>query len=143
MGLDSVVNASTGGWQTIVARVAPAAITSLRHANISRNTPLGRTSLRWAYQDAKFTMSLSVPVGATAEVHHPIALPDGNVRSIEERGGIVWRASALVDFDDTPKQVVAGIQHVAVHEQAIVTTVSSGDYVFEAHYVPKVALLVV
>ena len=128
-GLDSKVNGTTGGWKHIVARVAPAAITELKHASTAHETRFGRASLDWAWDaaTAKLAMNLTVPIGATCEVHSHAMLQSESGQilrlvAVHEGGRALWRATA--DYSVAAAAAAAAV----VHE------VGSGSYRFVAHF---------
>ena len=132
-GLDSVVNGTTGGWQHIRVRVAAAAVARVRQASNDHETRFGTVSLRWQFDGKQqLTMELSVPVGATAEVHSPNVVAGRVLASVSEGEATVWpQPSGAVNA------TMGGWLHSVVanvHSEAVVANVGSGSYVFTARY---------
>ena len=64
-GLRSAAN----GWERIVVR--PDARSAVSSASLGMETVRGRVSSAWRRADGEFSLTVEVPVGATAEVHVP------------------------------------------------------------------------
>ena len=125
----------------VVARVAPAAITVVKQASYVKHTRFGPVGIRWTYNAGTFSTTLSVPPGATVDVHTPTRLAnDGSgleLRSLRESGlQLLLGDSGAVEVGGD-----AGILGAARHGEdggsatsVVVTTVSSGEYHFHAQY---------
>lgn len=153
-GLDSVVNGTVGssGWRNVVARVAPAAITVLKHAAYVKHTRFGPVGISWKYDAGTFSTTLSVPTGVTVAVHTPSQLAgEGGgaaavlqLQSVEEGGTQLFNndeasASGGIEAKASRRGRNVGVFQVSVHDNdggaaAIVTDVGSGVYHFEAKY---------
>ena len=79
-GLRSVAN----GWERI--RVRPDARSGVSSASLAVDTVRGRVSSAWQRVDGIFSLTVEVPVGATAEVHVPAQRPQDVTAS---PGGLV------------------------------------------------------
>eukprot|EP01051_Picozoa_sp_SAG22_P000175 SAG22_NODE_3_length_48349_cov_158.681180_36_plen_487_part_00 len=135
-GLDSEVDGSSAGWENIVVRVSAAAVLQIQEASSEHETRFGKVRLGWRYAAAsrQLTMKVSVPVGATAEVHSLAHLGAHALLKVEEASirDPLWmsssrRSSASVDD-------VHHVQRVEQKQGAVVAMVSSGDYLFTASY---------
>lgn len=130
-GLDSVVSGSTGGWERIIVRVAPAAIVSLGGASNRHETRFGTVSLSWQYRDSRLTMALHVPIGSIAEVHSPLAIGRLSLTTVSEDGTQVW---AEVADRTLGLGTDSDVHSVKIRDSAVVTTVGSGAWSFAAAY---------
>ena len=127
-GLDSIVNQSTGGWRHIVARISPAAVTTLKEANYTKATRFGAVHFEWQYDGTNLRSRLSVPVGAQLTLHTPLSLPSGGgvLVSLSERDTLVWSRRAGASA------LPSGIVEVDLTSAGVQTTLLSGDYELEA-----------
>ncbi len=71
------VEPTSGGYKTF--KVEPLLCEELQYAKGETQTPYGKVAVEWKRNGAKFSISISVPVGAEAEV----VLPDGTRQRVE------------------------------------------------------------
>jgi hypothetical protein len=126
-GLDSAVNATAAGWQHVIVRVAPAAVTVLGHGAVTHDTRFGRVALTWKWDAAaqKLVMVLAVPLGATAEVHSPTSLASLQLTAVREGTHPLWHRN---DGDEESAGDAKGVAAAIVH------STGSGTFRFEAQY---------
>ena len=143
-GLDSVVSGSTGGWERIIVRVAPAAIATLGGASNQHETRFGAVSISWRYTRGLLTMDLQVPIGSIAEVHSPLAVGGRSLMSVSESTSQLWIAAErereteteteMETETETETETDSDAQSVEMRDSAVVTVVGSGAWSFVAAY---------
>jgi alpha-L-rhamnosidase len=100
------------GFDRIVIRPQPAG--SLTWAKGEYESVRGLISSEWVIRDGIFTLTVTVPVNTTAEVHIPAA------------------SAAEVKEGRLPAADVPGIEYLRMENDAAVFGVGSGIYVFSA-----------
>jgi alpha-L-rhamnosidase len=107
------------GWQAF--RVRPHVLGDLTFVEASVDTVCGRVSASWRRTGPAFTLEVTVPPGATAEVHVPLLWTEAE---IVESGQTVWRAGRTAGPG-------AGIEFLGGEKDRAVFSVQSGTYKFE------------
>jgi alpha-L-rhamnosidase len=98
------------GYTGITIRPHP--MTGLDRAEATVDSPLGPISSSWTRTGESFTLDVTVPVGATADVHVPVR--DGERVAVE------------------PKLGASFVQPSGGDSEAVLVTVGSGDWTFVA-----------
>ena len=105
------IRAAVPGFREI--EIQPAYSTGLSSVDCSRETPLGQVASHWSRQADHLTLTVHIPVGATARIHLPVS-----TGTILESGG--------------PLEKAAGVLAVTTEQGHPVVTVGSGTYEFTA-----------
>ena len=104
------------GYRSVVIHPRPSAeVTSCK---ASYQSIRGLIEVSWSKEQGSFSMDISVPVGATAEVYLPAAAPTG----VTESG--------------RPAASVEGVKFLRQEKDRIVFRVESGKYQFRSEYDP-------
>ena len=110
----------------------------LGEGGAAHNTRLGHVALGWTWDasTAKLHMNLTLPVGATAEVHSPLALRDGalgrayRLQAVYRSGRQVWHAeTAVATYTADTADAAEGLGTAAVVHQ-----VGSGTSFLQSKY---------
>ena len=138
-GLDSAVNGTTGGWRSVIARIAPGAVTIVRSSSYSKMTQFGEVSLVWSFTDSKLKATLSLPIGCAGTFHAPAELVDGSTRlqlaALLEQDVAIW-GGQVPGSDSSSAVLPKGVARAPERDDngSILTHVGSGTYTFEARY---------
>lgn len=108
------------GWKKIGIRPRP--FSGLSHAEASVETVRGKVRCAWRKEETGLRLEASVPVGATARIAVPAAVPGS---PIYESGRNVWQEEKAVASAN-------GVTAVGRDGDAVVFETESGEYVFEA-----------
>ena len=95
-GIDTAVNGTTGGWETIIFRPAAAAMLTLGSASMTIETRFGNATIDWSLSKGggSLTMTCTVPAGSMAEIHIPM-LPQLGGSNIAITDGAKVRFAAV------------------------------------------------
>ena len=108
------------GYRTIVMR--PRVVGDLTSAKASIESVRGPIAVEWERGERSFSMKVTVPANATAEIHVPkLGLSDV---AVSESGTPLWKSGAIVES-------ISGITDGAESDDCIVLNVGSGSYAFE------------
>ena len=100
------------GYETVTVR--PEIFKELGYVNASVNTVRGMLSSSWKVeQDDRVTMSVTVPIGTTADILLPVAEVDG------------------VQLNGAPLAVQTGVQEISQQDGWVLVKVISGTYNFD------------
>lgn len=114
------INLASPGYRTVVIR--PRVVGDLTWAKASIESVRGVIAVDWKKGDWSFTMTVTVPPNATAEVHVPkLGLKDV---AVTEGGKALWKSGAVAaDFP--------GVTGAAESEESVAFNIGSGSYMFE------------
>ncbi|MGB8959699.1 MAG: family 78 glycoside hydrolase catalytic domain [Candidatus Aminicenantales bacterium] len=112
------------GWKAI--RVRPHVLGDLTSVEAAVDTIAGRVAAAWHRSGEAYSLDITIPVGATGEVHVPLLWPGARIL---ESGKLLWRAGLA--SDSAPGIVLAGDDGTRV-----VFKVGSGAYRFELKKTP-------
>jgi alpha-L-rhamnosidase len=107
------------GWKAV--RVRPHVLGGMSFAEASIETVAGKVRSAWKKTEDSFSLEVTIPVGATGEVHIPFLWHGAG---IFESGKLLWRAGHAVD--PIPEVALAGDD-----AKRAVFKIGSGDYRFE------------
>lgn len=107
------------GWKAV--RVRPHVLGDLSFAEARLETVSGKVRSAWKRTEDSFSLEVSIPVGATGEVHVPLLWHGAR---IFESGKLVWRAGHNVD--PIPEVALAGDDG-----KRVLFRTGSGEYRFE------------
>jgi len=139
-GLDSIINGSVAGWRSIVARVAPAAVTNLRSGSYRKTTRFGDVNITWSFDGTRMTSNVQVPVGAEVVFHSHVTLPGGlSLARVSETAvnRDLWTAAASGVSSGSGDIRAAGMLRLEERNGAIVAVLGSGSYSMQSDYVRK------
>ena len=128
-GLDSVVNGTSAGWRHIKARVSPGVVPIVRQATVTQHTRFGKAELACTFDGSTLHSKLVVPIAALADFHAPRKLRSAKLIKLTETGVVAWAKTGAINTPDGVARVL-----VSADDDAVITTVGSGSYHFEAHY---------
>ena len=112
------------GWKAV--RVRPHVLGDLTSVEAAVDTIAGRVAASWHRSGEAFSLEITIPVGATGEVHMPLLWPGARIL---ESGKLVWRAGLAAEA--VPGIVLAGDDGARV-----IFKVGSGAYRFELKRTP-------
>lgn len=96
VGIDTVVNTSTAGWQHVSVRPLPAAVARLGSAAGSVATRFGNVTCMWRWSAAGgLSLNTTLPVGTSGSVSLPV-LGDSSKVLVLESGKAVWAHGVYV-----------------------------------------------
>jgi alpha-L-rhamnosidase len=107
------------GWKAV--RVKPHVLGNLSSVEAGIETVAGLVSAAWTKSDRAFALTVSLPAGASGEVHVPLLWPGA---SISESGKPLWRAGRAAGEAD-------GIELAGDDGKWAAFRVGSGVYRFE------------
>jgi len=107
------------GWKAV--RVRPYVLGDLAFAEATLETIAGKVHSAWKKAEDSFSLEVTIPVGATGEVHVPLLWPGARVF---ESGKLLWRAGHAVE--SVPEVALAGDDG-----KRVVFKTGSGEYKFE------------
>ena len=111
-------------------RVAPTAMATLGGAINRHETRFGTVSLSWHYKEGHLMMALRVPIGSIAEVHSPLVVRGRKLLSVDEGTSKLWAVAPA----ETLELAATDVHSIETEDSAIVATVGSGVWSFEATY---------
>jgi alpha-L-rhamnosidase len=107
------------GWKAV--RVRPRVLGDLTFVEAGLETVAGKVGAAWRRSEDTFSLDVTIPVGATGEIHIPLLWHGARVL---ESGRVLWRAGHAVDV--VPEVTLAGDDG-----RCVVFKVGSGIYRFE------------
>jgi alpha-L-rhamnosidase len=103
------INPGCPGYRQI--RIEPNVVDNLNHASAGMETPFGLVESGWFKGDDRITYTISVPVGAEAE--------------------LVLAANTVSGYEGVPLNSLAGVKSIRKEGEMIHINVMSGYYIFE------------